>query len=115
MSRIIVSNRYKALKQDIKKSKKKNMFIFLRSIAIVAIVVTAVAFLFLTILSDNMFASDEQKDPVVVKVKKGDCLWNIASDYSDGRDVRDVIREIKKYNQMDDSDLYPGMIILIPQ
>jgi LysM domain. len=72
----------------------------------------------LFIITMPVFASTVYgfKDPsyVSVNVKEGDNLWNIVSGYSQGRDIRKYIYEVKKLNKMQDSNIYPGQSILLP-
>lgn len=50
-----------------------------------------------------------------VRVEKGDTLWMIALEYMPEKyDVRDMIYEIKKINEMDLSNIYAGDIIKVP-
>lgn len=50
-----------------------------------------------------------------VTVKSGDTLWNIAKRYyNSNADLREIIYEIKKINNLSTSDLRPGQQIKIP-
>ncbi len=50
-----------------------------------------------------------------VEVRPGDSLWTIAEMYNGGRtDIRETIQEIKNYNRLRESTLYPGQVLLIP-
>jgi hypothetical protein len=49
-----------------------------------------------------------------VKVQKGDTLWNIAGDYCKNGDIRRFIYEIKKINNLSDSQIYEGDDLKIP-
>ena len=52
---------------------------------------------------------------VSVKVESGDTLWNLAKEYGPSNiDVRKVIYEIEKLNNVDASTLHSGMTIEIP-
>lgn len=48
-----------------------------------------------------------------VMVRSGDTLWSIASERCDG-DVRPCIALIKKINDLDSSDIYPGQQLTVP-
>jgi len=54
-------------------------------------------------------------------IYEGDTLWSIAekqivtNEYYKNKDIRDVIYEIKKLNNLDNSNLKIGEKILIPQ
>lgn len=50
-----------------------------------------------------------------IQVLQGDTLWNIAIEYlSPGDDIREVVYDIKKLNNMDTGYIYPGDIIKMP-
>lgn len=115
MCRTEISNEYKALKYDLARTQRKyrNRRTACKWVMIlmVAVVLTAVL---VTIGSSNTFGSAEAMEVETVMVESGDSLWSIASQYAEGRDVREVVREIKAYNQMNNANLYPGMILEIP-
>lgn len=46
-------------------------------------------------------------------VSKGDRLWNIAEQYADGNDIREVIYIIEKDNNLDSADLSIGQELKI--
>lgn len=51
-----------------------------------------------------------------VEIVYGDTLWNIANTYkSDDTDTRRAVFEICKENNIEASDLAPGMVISVPQ
>lgn len=51
-----------------------------------------------------------------IEICAGDTLWDIARDYvGNDKDVRKAIYEICEYNDIDAGDIYPGMIISIPE
>lgn len=47
-------------------------------------------------------------------VDTGDTLWSIAAEYAAGRDVREVIYEIKRINGLRTSMIYPGQELKVP-
>lgn len=50
-----------------------------------------------------------------VVVRPGDTLWEIAKKYSDGKkDIREVVYIISKVNEIDNSIIYSGQILKIP-
>jgi len=49
----------------------------------------------------------------IVVVKRGDCLWNIARKHCPNRDVREVINEMYKLNEIG-KDIYPGQQLKVP-
>jgi len=49
----------------------------------------------------------------IVVVKRGDCLWNIARKHCPNRDVREVINEMYKLNNIG-KYIYPGQELKVP-
>lgn len=49
-----------------------------------------------------------------VAVNSGDTLWSIAEDYGNNSNIRELIYNIKKVNNIDSSMLYARTAILIP-
>lgn len=51
-----------------------------------------------------------------VYVKSGDSVWHIAEKYTtDGKDIREVIYEIRKINKLDNNaSVYPGQTLKVP-
>lgn len=47
-------------------------------------------------------------------IKQGDSLWSLASKYGNGYDNRIYVHLVKKLNNLDSSDIYPGMLIKLP-
>ena len=68
--------------------------------------------------NEKGFKAKEQSivpDYEVIFVKSGDSLWNIAKDFSDSKtDIRELIYEISKANQLADGIIHPGDQLLIP-
>lgn len=51
-----------------------------------------------------------------VQIAYGDTLWDIAADYkSDDTDIRKAVYDICKVNDMNASELEPGMTIKVPE
>jgi len=47
-------------------------------------------------------------------VQAGDTLWEIAAQNSHGRDLRDVIANIKAINHLPSANIQPGLTLQIP-
>ncbi|HHU69393.1 MAG TPA: LysM peptidoglycan-binding domain-containing protein [Thermoanaerobacterales bacterium] len=89
--------------------------------------VNMIKYIIITILSINMMLfclifnqskviSKPDDKYIKITVKKGQTLWGIASDYKpEGVDIRKVIYEIKKENNMQNALIMPGQIIRIPE
>lgn len=67
------------------------------------------------LVSGRLNASTSEQAPRPYQVQPGDTLWAIASEISDEDvDVRVVIAEIKRLNDLDTSSLRNGQSLLIP-
>lgn len=89
--------------------------------------VNTIKYLIITILSLNMILfglifnqskaiSKPEEKYIIITVKEGQTLWGIASNYKpDGIDIRKLIYEIKKENEMQDALIVPGQILKIPK
>lgn len=98
---MIILNRYKVT--DLKKFKR---FMFI-SILLISILV------FASMTTLNAYSKDiPQFD--YISVKEGDTLWSIASNYSDHKEIREVIYEITDINNLENALIYPGDKIKIP-
>jgi len=61
-------------------------------------------------------ASPELSSYKEVKVQDGDTLWKIARTYGDqSKDVREVIYDICRINNVDAANIYPGQTLMIPE
>ena len=78
------------------------------------ILLTALGIVFL-LLSGRVAASTPPAAPVTYRVEAGDTLWHIAAARSDPEDdVRSVVREIKAINDLTESSLRQGQVLLLP-
>ncbi len=84
------------------------------SIIIGVLVISIIVFIHSTALSYENIAYNE------IYVSSGDTLWNIAkyeqehNNYYKGKDVREIIYDIKKINNLSSSQLNVNQKILIP-
>lgn len=58
-------------------------------------------------------ARGDSSRAVVVEVKAGDTLWEIARRYGEGGDVRALISDIKRWNGLEKSEIYPGQRLVV--
>jgi len=107
----MISNEYKALRHDLR---RKNITKKRRQILVIVVLVLISLFAVINLFSSEAFGAETHVEPKEVIVKNGDSLWNIASENSKGKDIRLVVNEIKKFNNLEDGNIYPGMIIMIP-
>ncbi len=70
----------------------------------------------LLILSSMNVRAETINEPNLqtIKVDAGDTLWEIASELSGKRDVRQVVYEIKKLNQLNNDVIYGGQWLKLP-
>lgn len=98
---MIILNRYRVT--NINKF-KRFMFLTILLISMIS---------FTSILTFNAYSKDiPQFD--YVSVQQGDTLWSIASDYAGDKDIREVIYQISKLNNIHNNPIHPGDIIKIP-
>lgn len=98
---MIILNRYKVT--NIKKFKR---FMFIAVLLISTM-------LFVPLATSKAYSKDIPQFEYI-KVKKGDTLWAIASNYSGNKEIREVIYEISQINNIHNAQIYPGDIIKIP-
>lgn len=101
-----------------KKVKIVNMKKFIRSICIlIGVLVALILFFPKATLSHN---EKEHPNYETISVTKGDTLWSIASNqqntnpYYIEKDVRDIVKELKKVNQLNNSELQIGQTLKVP-
>ncbi len=98
---MIILNRYRVI--NINRFKR---FMFLTVLLISMIT-------FSSILTFNAYSKDiPQFD--YIRVQQGDTLWSIAKDYAGNKDIREVVYEISKLNNIHNAPIHPGDIIKIP-
>ncbi|MDP4182768.1 MAG: LysM peptidoglycan-binding domain-containing protein [Bacillota bacterium] len=56
----------------------------------------------------------KEKEYKAIEVRYGDTLWDIANRYKGDSEIREYLFEIKKINNIDSSNIFPGDIIKIP-
>jgi len=79
---------------------------------IISLMVLIAAFAgFITSAGASSSQPDEHK---VIKVQKGDTLWEIASTHSENIDIREYIYNIKQLNNLSMDTIYEGQILLLP-
>jgi LysM repeat protein len=66
--------------------------------------------------ADKEVLISEAGQYIQVIVHPGDSLWKIARNHGNKQnDIRKIIYEIKKINQLESSTIHPGQIILMPK
>ena len=67
------------------------------------------------LLLGNSVSADEPVTVTTHVVQPGDTLWTIAADLADpGEDVRAVISEVRRFNDLESSSLSIGQVLSIP-
>ena len=60
-------------------------------------------------------AGAQGRPPLVVEVRQGESLWTIAREYGDpNRDIREIVWQIGRANDLDPGNLQPGDEVAIP-
>ncbi len=98
------------MKKRYKIVNKRRFCFFITSIlAVISIII------FTLVLSNKAHSSIYKVKYKEIQVVEGDTLWNIALNYlPEKTDIRKMIYDIKEFNGMDNSYIYPGDIIKIP-
>lgn len=79
----------------------------------IALILLSILFSYMTGTIMSVASTDQSY--LEFTVTSGDTLWEIASDHNYyNEDVRQVVYNIKKLNQMNTSDIYPGQVLIIP-
>lgn len=81
--------------------------------------IISLVFALVMILSSVLFVAFAASQTTEVEymgyiVKAGDTLWSIADEHAGNHNLKDVIALIKEKNEMRDSTIYAGDIILVP-
>jgi len=98
---MIILNKYRIINM---KRFKRFMFISILSISM---------FIFTFAATFNAYSKDIPQYEYI-SVKDGDTIWSIASDYADKVEIREMIYNISKVNNVQNASIYPGDIIRIP-
>lgn len=101
---------------------KKQKYLLMILFLLIALSMTVVYFSPSILSGEKVFnnTSNNIKNQYIVQTEKitvnnGDTLWNLARRYYDSNtDLRKVIFDIKKINNMSTSDIRPGQQIEIP-
>lgn len=92
-----------------KRRKKQN-----KSNSMYVVMLIAITFIFSAFISTGATAS-KISDTECYRVSRGDTLWEIASECNtQDDDVRDIMDDIMKLNDMKSAELHVGDIIIIP-
>ena len=68
------------------------------------------------VISSQIGNASTEKEFITVTVHSGDTLWTLAQEYGDpSKDVREVIDEIKDFNQLNSAEIRIGQSLQIPQ
>ena len=81
----------------------------------VLVLLVSVAVASFLLLASAVQATDSVRATTEVRVLQGDTLWAIASEVGDpGDDVRRIIHDIKRMNDLPNSTIRPGQVLVVP-
>jgi len=86
----------------------------------VVVLLTAIVVLMILLLANAVGATgaeafDDAAQSVAHRVTIGDTLWDVAAEHTaPGEDVRRVVFEIQRLNDLDGSLIFPGQVLQIP-
>lgn len=108
---------YKYMRSSQRKRKKYRIKSKSRFITSVVIMLGIIISGFSAVTGLNISTALTKPQYEYVHVKSGDTLWNIADRYkNDDTDIREAVFEISEANDgIEASDLYPGMVIAVPE
>ncbi|ATW24253.1 LysM peptidoglycan-binding domain-containing protein [Candidatus Formimonas warabiya] len=70
----------------------------------------------LKVAAANFYSASGKTAYIEVIVKSGDSLWDLTEKHYTGKDdIRRIIYEVKKMNDLPSANLVPGQIIKLPQ
>ncbi|MDK2836496.1 MAG: hypothetical protein PWP21_1273 [Thermosediminibacterales bacterium] len=79
------------------------------------VVICCLIFIILISFLPKGTTKNNSQDYIIITVKKGDTLWRIASLYKEKNDdIRKIIYMIRKDNNLESADIFPGQILKIP-
>ncbi len=88
-----------------------NMNRFRAFIFILVLIISLITFM---IISTTKVYSANIIKYETVYVEAGDSLWKIASQYNNNQRIDNYIRTIEKLNNIENSKIFPGDVLLIP-
>lgn len=94
-------------------NKRKNM---IKRRGKINIIILAICLIIISFIGQKCIA-EKQIELRKITVTQYDTLWNIASDICDDNEnlsIQNVIIEIKKINNLDNSNIYNGQQLFIP-
>ena len=97
--------------------KRKRLYIVNRARFVIMTVITLIIISTFISYVSGMFMSEATTNDatVIVKIVRGDTLWDIASKYNFyEEDIREVVYRIKTSNNLENSALQIGQSIVIP-
>jgi hypothetical protein len=77
-------------------------------------VTAALAIVIITLIYTITVYGYKEVQYKTVRVHRGDTLWSIAEKYSDNSDIRKYIFEIKKVNNLPNSQIFEGDELIVP-
>lgn len=93
----------------------RRFFGFITILLLISLLFMYLIFFTDKVYSDNNYKEIYKENYIEYYVKSGDSLWNILIEYlPEDYDIREVVYNVKKINDMKTSLIYEGDIIKIP-
>ena len=103
------------MRKQIRKQKRIRNRRIVRFTAFTAIAIVVMAFFVTSALGWNTASGASTQQYVLVEVQSGDTLWELARQYGPANtDIRVLIYEICRLNEIDAASLQAGQILTIP-
>ena len=110
------SENTKSQRNTVKRRKKYRITSKFRFITSMIIIIGLCVAGFTALTGLNTSVALTKQTYTEVQVASGDTLWSIASAYkNETTDTRKAVYEICQINEIDASDLHPGMVLSIPE
>jgi uncharacterized membrane protein len=93
------------MKRRYRLKNRKRFYMFMM---VLTVLVTVIVF------ASVVNGADSHSEFEMITVKRGDTLWDLAEERSNGTDIRRYIEKVKKMNDMTDSSVYEGDTLKMP-
>lgn len=86
-----------------------------KRLQLLPMIILMIAAMSLTVFLTSRVTSEEPENFQLIVVEQGDTLWSIAREHrSPDEDIRNLVHNIRRINNLQSAVIYPGDKILIP-